>query len=322
MFGIRYMKAPPTTYVLHYKSGRVKREGAGLSFLYYAPTSTIVAVPVGSTDIPFVFNVVTDDFQDVAVQGQLTFRVVDPKTLASLLDYSLGAGGAYASEDPKKLHERLINAARVLTGAVLGRMKLREALASTDAIAREVLEGLKHSDAVTMLAVEILGLAIVGVSPTPEMAKALEAAAREALFRASDEAVYARRNAAVEQERIIRENELSTEIAVEEKKRQIRETQLAADIAVEQQREALIERKSANDRKEAEAKAYALDKTLEPVRGLDWRTLLALSQGGGDAKLMIGMAFRELAENAQKIGELNITPDLLNALVAPSKGGR
>jgi hypothetical protein len=32
MFGIEYLKAPPTTYVLHYKSGKVKREGAGLSF--------------------------------------------------------------------------------------------------------------------------------------------------------------------------------------------------------------------------------------------------------------------------------------------------
>ena len=35
MFGIAYLKAPPTTYVLHYQRGRVKREGAGLSFLYY-----------------------------------------------------------------------------------------------------------------------------------------------------------------------------------------------------------------------------------------------------------------------------------------------
>ncbi len=33
MFGIEYLKAPPTTYILHYKAGKVKREGAGLSFL-------------------------------------------------------------------------------------------------------------------------------------------------------------------------------------------------------------------------------------------------------------------------------------------------
>ena len=48
MFGIAYLKAPPTTYVLHYQRGRVKREGAGLSFLYYRPTSTVVLVPAVS----------------------------------------------------------------------------------------------------------------------------------------------------------------------------------------------------------------------------------------------------------------------------------
>ena len=79
MFGIRYLKVPPTTYVLHYKAGKVVREGAGQSFFYYSPTSTIVAVPVGSVDVPFVFNEVTADFQNVTIQGQLTYRVVDAK---------------------------------------------------------------------------------------------------------------------------------------------------------------------------------------------------------------------------------------------------
>ena len=42
---LAFMKARPTTYVIHYQGGRVKREGAGLAFLYYSPTSTIVTVP-------------------------------------------------------------------------------------------------------------------------------------------------------------------------------------------------------------------------------------------------------------------------------------
>jgi hypothetical protein len=32
---------------------------------------------------------------------------------------------------------------------------------------------------------------------------------------------------------------------------------------------------------------------------------------------MIAMAFQQMAENAQKIGELNISPDLLTALTKP-----
>jgi hypothetical protein len=88
MFGIRYLKVPPTTFLLQFVNGRVVRQGSGLSFFYFAPRSTIVAVPVGSTDVPFIFNETTADFQDVTVQGHLTYRVADPVTLAGLLDYS------------------------------------------------------------------------------------------------------------------------------------------------------------------------------------------------------------------------------------------
>ena len=184
-----------------------------------------------------------------------------------------------------------------------------------------VLDGLRRDGAVTMLGVEILGLSIVSVTPTPETARALEAEVREGLLRQSDEAIYARRNAAVEQERRIKESELNTEIAVQEKQRQIRETQMAADIAVEEQRTALVERRATNQRQDADARGYALRTTLEPLRTMDWRTLMTVSAAGADPKLMIALAFRELAENAGKIGELNVTPDLLRSLLAPAPGG-
>src|ERR1700758_5096343 len=100
---LNFMKVPPTTYVFQYKYGKIKREGAGLSFFYYGPTSTIVAIPIASTDVPFVFQEATADFQAVSIQGQLTFRVSDPKRLALLLDYSVDSHRAYTSEDPRKL---------------------------------------------------------------------------------------------------------------------------------------------------------------------------------------------------------------------------
>ena len=87
------------------------------------------------------------------------------------------------------------------------------------------------------------------------MSKALQADAREELLRKADEAIYARRNSAVEQERKIKENELNTEIAVQQKQRQVRETQMAAEIAVEEQRATLVDHKVQNERKEAEARA-------------------------------------------------------------------
>ena len=318
---LAYMKAPPTTYVLHFQGGRLRREGPGLAFWSLLPASTIVAVPLASHDVPFVFNDLAADFKAVTIQGQLTYRVADPRALAGLLDYSIRPGGGYVSDDPDKLPERLVQTTQILArGAVQGG-SLREVLASSDSLVQAVLPALRDAPAVRLLGVEILGLSITSVKPTPEIARALEAEAREALQRESDEAIYARRNAAVEQERRIRESELDTEIAVHEKQRQIREAQMAADIAVEEQRAALIERRGRNERADADARAYALRATLEPLRGVDWRTLMAVG-GSADPKLMIALAFRELAENASKIGELNVTPDLLGSLLAPAAKGR
>jgi hypothetical protein len=321
VFGINYLKAGPTTYVMQFVNGRAVREGPGLSFYYFAPRSVIVQVPLSSEDVPFVFNEVSADFQDVTLQGQLTYRVADPRGLAQLLDFTVYPNGRYVSEDPKKLGERLVGFTQVLASAITHRLRLREILGAYDAIVAEVLAGLKASPAVAQLGVEIMGLAITSIKPTPETAKALEAEAREALLRVSDEAVYARRNAAVTQERLIKESELATELAVEEKRRQIREAKLAADIAAEQQRAELVDQRVANDRKDADAKAYALSAMLEPVKNVDWHVLTALAAGKLDPKLTIAMAFRDLAENASKIGELNISPDLLNTMLTRDGGG-
>ncbi len=318
---LAYMKAPPTNYVLHYRRGKLRREGPGLAFFYFAPTSTIVSVPLASADLPFVFTEVTADFQTVTVQGQLTYRVADAKRLAALLDFSIRPGGDYVSDDPTKLPERLVQTTQILARDFVRERSLRDALGSAAVLGATVLDGLRRDGAVTMLGVEILGLSIVSVTPTPETARALEAEVREGLLRQSDEAIYARRNAAVEQERRIKESELNTEIAVQEKQREIRETQMAADIAVEEQRTALIERRATNQRQDADARGYALRTTLEPLRTMDWRTLMTVSAAGADPKLMIALAFRELAENAAKIGELNVTPDLLRSLLAPTPGG-
>jgi regulator of protease activity HflC (stomatin/prohibitin superfamily) len=308
-----YLKVPPTTYVLHYSGGKVKREGAGLSFFYFAPSAEIVLVPLTSTDVPFVFNEVTADFQDATIQGELTFRITDAKRVAEVLDYSVDVRRKYRSDDPTKIGDRLVNSAQILARSFTQKRPLSEVLVSSDLLVAETLAGLQQSPTVEMLGLEVLALSIQSIKPTPEMSKALQADAREEMLRKADEAIYARRNAAVEQERKIKENELNTEIAVQQKQRQVRETQMAAEIAVEEQRATLVDHKVENERKEAEARAHGLKSMLEPLKGVDWKTLLAAG-GGGDSRLNIALAFRELAENATKIGELNISPDLLSSL--------
>lgn len=324
------------TYVLHFKNGNIKREGRGLSFFYFSPNSSIAAIPMGSNDLPFVFNESTNDYQTVTIQGQISYKISDPKNLADVLDFTVQENGQYKKNDIEKLNQRIINEAQTATSAYIHGIKLKEAIRSAKAIEQKITEGLKTSPAIGMLGIEILGANILAIQATPEMARALETETREKLQQEADHAIYERRNFAVEQERIIKESELNTEIAIEEKQKQIgekkmesdvqkadnqrklREMQIEADISVENQRKSLIEQKTANDKKEAETQGYVLETTLKPYKDMDWKTLTALNNNP-DPKFNISLAFRELAGNADKIGNLNISPDLLDSILSDKK---
>lgn len=336
MFGIKHIKFDSMTYVLHFKNGNVKKEGRGLSFFYFEPSSSIVAIPMGSNDLPFIFNESTNDYQTVSIQGQISYKIENPKKLADVLDFTVNGNGEYKKNDIEKLNQRIINEAQTSTSSFIHNIKLKDAIRSAKEIEIKILEGLKSSPAINMVGIEILGANILSIRATPEMAKALETNTREKLQQEADEAIYERRNFAVEQERKIKESELNTEIAIEEKQKQIaekkmesdvqkaendrklRQMNLEADIAIENQRKQLIEQKTTNDKSEAETQGYVLETTLKPYKDFDWKLLTALNNNN-DPKFNISLAFRELAENASKIGNLNISPELLDSLLKESK---
>jgi regulator of protease activity HflC (stomatin/prohibitin superfamily) len=316
MFGIKFIKVPPITYLIQYKRGNVKREGAGLSFFYYAPTTNLVAVPMGSKDVPFIFPEVTADFQEVTIQGQITYRITDGKQIVQLLDFSLDASGRhYVSEDPEKLSQRIIDIVKVVVKKDIQRLQLKDAMRLYEALVQRVTEAMVKSEQLSSLGIEVLGFSILAVKPNPETARALEAETREELLKRADEAIYMRRNAAVEQERAIKENELNTEIAVEKKKREVKETEMAARVSLEQKNTELVKLAVENSKKEADAKAYGMTAMMKALGGADPKIVQAIVSGGMSPDQMIAMAFQEMAVNSEKIGELNISPELLRGLL-------
>lgn len=324
MFGIKYFKAAPNTYVLAYRNGQVAKEGAGLSFFYATAWTSLVAVPLESVDAPFMFAEVSKDFQEVTVQGQATVRVTDPKQLAGLMNFALDAKGRYASDAPFKLPQRVMNAVQVRLRAVLQTMTLRELLRSSDTVVDRVATALREPEALPSLGLELVSLAILAIKPNPETARALEAQVREELLKEADDATYARRNSAIEQERAVRENELATERVVLEKRQQIDDQAMGGRIALEERNKALTSLRAENARTEAQAKAFAMTELMKAVAGVDPRVLQALTVGQADPNALIAAAFQGLAENAERIGELNISPDLLQELArrSPEKATR
>lgn len=334
MFNVGFYKADPTTYVVRYHKGVLKTQGVGLSFFYFTPTTSIVAIPVASQDAPFMLKETTADFQEVTIQGQLVFRVADAARLAGMMNFSLADNAKdYASGDPEKLSNRILNLVQVLMRAQIQAMPLRSALTASRSLVETVREQIKHSDVLASLGVEVVDLAIQAIRPAPETSRALEAAVREALLREADEATYSRRNAAIEQERAIKENELRTELAVEAKTRELRESKMEAErsvkekerlirqeemdaqVALETKRQELVDLATANERKQGDAKAYTVEKMMQALNAIDPKLFEAIAAGGMEPDVIIAQAFKSLAGNSSTIGQLNITPDFLGGLL-------
>jgi hypothetical protein len=215
-------------------------------------------------------------------------------------------------------------------------MPLADAIRNVGKLAEDALTALRRNQEMAAMGIETLGLAILAVKPTPETGRALEARAREAILREADEAIYARRNAAVENERAIKQSELDTEIAVEQKKRTIRETQMEAeasvrrkknqlrqaemeaDIAVENRRSQFVRINADNTKTTAEADAHRIGAVVKALEQADPRIVQALAAMGMQPSQLIAQAFGGIAERAERIGQLNLTPDLLQSLMKPA----
>ena len=85
---------------------------------------------------------------------------------------------------------------------------------------------------------------------------------------------------------------------------------------LEEKNKDLVQLAAENTRQQADAKAYAVSAAMNAVEKVDPKVLQALASVGMDSGQLVALAFKELAENADKIGQLNVSPELLNALLS------
>jgi hypothetical protein len=206
----------------------------------------------------------------------------------------------YISDDPDRLPQRVTNVIQMETRSEIQKRSLEETLAQSEEIAARVLERIRLTALLEPLGIELISVYFLTAKPTPEVGKALEASYRETLLRRADEAIYARRAAAVEEERKIKENELST------------------DITLEQQRQQLIDLQGANAEQEAEYRGKALEQEAEyQARAQEmalavYRTL--------EPRAIMALAMKEFGQNANRVGNLTITSEILAALLNVETG--
>ncbi len=334
MLGIQYFKADPSTYVVKTRNGRIVKQGKGLSFFYLSATSSIAAIPVNAQEAPFIFGLQTSDFQEVRVQGQITFRIEDAEKTASMLNFVLKKDGqSYISDDPMKLSDRVIQSAQAIVQEKVQTLSLRSALAINVELANDLKQRLANDESLEAMGIVILKTSVIAITPTPETRKALEAEARESILKEADDAIYARRKSSVEQERTIKEAELQTQHEIQQKEQQIEESRIQnerqlqrgkaetereriqAEIDNETERQKLVERSVANRKEEADADAYAVASKMKAFKELPVENLKAMALANMQPEQLMAMAFESLAQNSGKIGELTITPDLFGQMM-------
>ena len=108
--------------------------------------------------------------------------------------------------------------------------------------------------------------------------------------------------------------------AVRERRRQIEQEEMTGKVSLEERRRELVDLAASNARQEADAKAYGVDVMMKAFGASDAKVLQALASVGMQPGQLIALAFRDLADNAEKIGQLTISPDLLREILGAEKG--
>ena len=334
MFGYQYYKADSTTYVIKTARGKVRKKGKGLSFFFNQATNSIAAIPVSIQEAPFIFNLQTADFQEVRVQGQISFRVIDPDRIAEMLNFNLKKDGqSYASEDPLKLTDRVVRATQTIAQNKVKSVSLRESLTLNQPLVQLIKTTLSGQTVLEELGISLVDVSVAAITPTPETSRALEAEAREAILKEADDAIYARRKSAVEQERTIKDAELQTELAIQQKEQEIAESRIdneraimrgnaeteqeriKAEIEAENQRKQLVLLNVENSKQESDSEAYAISERMKAFSELPVENLKAMALANMQPEQLMAMAFESMAQNAGKIGELNIAPEMFGQMM-------
>ncbi|MEU9882485.1 SPFH domain-containing protein [Streptomyces phaeochromogenes] len=239
--GWRHLRGAPTAHVRHHRGGKLLHDGPGLSFWFRALTAALSEVPVDDRELAMTFHARTSDFQDVAVQATVTYRVSDPALAAARLDFSIDPDtGVWRGAPLEQLGTLLTETAQQHALDVLARTTLAAALVDGVAAVRErVAVGLGAEPRLPATGIEVVAVRVVALRPEPEVERALRMPARELIQQEADRATYERRAVAVERERAIAENELDSQIELARREEQ------------------LVDQRGTNARREAEEHAAA-----------------------------------------------------------------
>lgn len=302
------LKSEASNHVIRYRNGRMRQSGRGLVFWFRPETASIAEVPMDDREMTLFVKGRSQDFQAVSVQGTIGWHVVEPERLAERVDFSIGLfTGRPQGEPVERIEARIAGIANQAVLQYLAQAPVRALLdAGPDAL-RERLEAVLAGDpALVEIGVAVVTVRLTNLAPSSELERALQMPTFEALQQKADEATFERRALAVEKERAIAENELATQTELAR-----REKLLIAEEADNARNRATGVAEAQQIEAAAEADRIRM---IEGAKAETEQAHIAVYRDVPPA-VLLGLAAQQLAGKLETIEHVNITPDLLAAVL-------
>jgi regulator of protease activity HflC (stomatin/prohibitin superfamily) len=338
---LRHIRSDNGFHLLHFKDGKLRRSGRGLSFWFLPMSASMAEVPVVDQSVTFGFSLKTSDFQDVSIQGALTWRVSDVARVAERIDFTIDlARGVYLNQPLEAVATQFVQLAQQHADVYASTTPLKELLQrGPDRLRSLLTEGLTHAEELAESGITVVAVRVTAIRPKPDLEKAMEAPIREHIQQEADEAAFARRALAVEKERAIKENELKNQIELAK-----RDEELIAQKGQNERRQATEKGEALRISAEAKAKQTRIEtgaqaesvQTLSKVESekiqlveganvgiererfaaqLEWERGRVDALEGVSPHVLYGIAAQQLASKLEKIEHLSLTPEFLSPLL-------
>jgi DNA polymerase III gamma/tau subunit len=319
-----HVRSGTTDHLVHVRRGRTVHSGPGQAFWFRPLSAALSEVPIDDRELSLLFHARTADFQDVAVQATVAYRVGEPDVAVRRLDFGLELRtGRWRARPLDQVAQMLTESAQQYALDLLAGLTLESALSTGMTAVRErVGNGLGADERLRQTGIEVVDVRVVDLSPETDVARALQTPARELVQQEADRATYERRANAVERERVISENELQSKIELA-----VRQEQLVSQQGANERRRA-TEAAAAN---EIETRSKAdQNRVLAEVRAETTRMLGAAEAeaeaakmavyAGLDRGVLLALAAREAATHLPQIGSLTLSPDVLTGALSRLAG--
>lgn len=315
---LQQARVEASQFLAVFRNGRPVTSGRGLA-VWFSPVgaTSLVEIPADERDHELQISATTRDFQTVSVQGTATWRAASPMTLADRVDFSVDLSTGAWRSDPVTQVEGLIDGlVKIAVERFVSARTVAEVLAAgvgplLTSLESEVTGSRRLSD----IGVELAGVRLTTLTPSPDLMRALRQPTVERLQQAADEATFARRAAAVEKEAAIAENETKARIRLEEERALLiaRERDNEVARAEAQSETARVAAEGAARTRQISSEAEALS-----ILKLDDARLKGERERADIARTMPQMVV--LAEalktglGTSKIGTLNLGPDVVSLI--------